>query len=307
MTDLTARRLSAVDALLLLLVAFLWGFNFVVIAVGLKGLPPLLMAGLRFSVCAVPGIFVVPRPAIRWRELLAVGVMLGTLVFAFLFAGIAAGMPAGLASLIMQSQIFFTILFGVVLLKERPRPVNWVAIAIGAAGILIISVERSGAGNVYAFLLVLSGALSWGVANILLKRLPKVGMLPLMIWMSIVPPLPLLAGSLVFEGPERILAAVSQPSLLVIGAVLYTGLLSTILAYGIWGNMLQKYPTALVTPFAMLVPVFGLASAALVLGEMPSPLELLASGLVLTGLALNIWGERLLRLLGKRAGLPTIG
>lgn len=305
MTDATTRRLSTADALLLLLVAFLWGFNFVVIAVGLRGLPPLLMASLRFFFCAVPGIFIVPRPAIRWRDLLAVGIMLGTLVFAFLFAGIAAGMPAGLASLIMQSQIFFTILFGVVLLKERPRPMNWLAIAVGAAGIVTISLERSGAGNILAFLLLLAGALSWGIANIILKHLPKTGMLPLMIWMSIVPPLPLLAASLLLEGTDRITAAFLDPSPIVIGAVLYTGLLSTILAYGIWGHMLQKYETALVAPFAMLVPVFGLLSAALVLGEMPSSAELAASALVLAGLALNVWGEQGLALLRRPRTLPS--
>lgn len=285
--EVASHRLNPVDGAILVMVAFLWGFNFVVIAVGLDHFPPLLFSALRFLICAFPAVLILPRPAIPWRDLIALGVVLGTLLFGFLFVGIHVGVPPGLASLVMQTQVFFTLLLGVAVLGERPRPLNWVALAIGFLGIALIATEQNRAGSGLALLLVLSGALSWGVANVMMKRLPRVNMLHLMVWISLVPPLPLIALSLVVDGPETITSALAGFNMSGLGAVLYTGLVSTVLAYGVWGRMLQRYPTAVVTPFALLVPLFGLGSAVLALGERYTGLDIAAGVLVLFALVLN--------------------
>jgi len=285
--------LKLADVALLTAVALIWGLNFVVIALGLKGFPPLLFSALRFLVCAFPVIFFVPKPKVGWWSLLAVGIVLGTLVFAFLFVGINMGMAAGLSSLVMQMQVFFTVILGVVMLKERPLPLNWFAVLLGLAGIAMIAVERAENGGIAAFAVVLAGALSWGFANILLKTLPKVNMMHLMVWMSLVPPLPLLILSGLFEGWDRMQSAVVQTTWLGVGAILYTGLLSTVLAYGIWGRMLQRHTTTAVAPFALLTPVFGLVSASIFLGERYSGAEAIASILVVAALGLNIWAAPL--------------
>lgn len=286
MTASSQPRLTAVDAGLLVLVAFIWGFNFVVIALGLNDFPPLLFTALRFAACGFL-VFLVPRPQMSWPQLIVVGVTLGTLVFAFLFTGIHAGMPAGLASVVMQMQVFFTVLLGVVLLGERPAFMNWLAVIVGGAGITLIAVERLALGNWTAFALVLAGAFSWGVANIVLKKLPRANMLHLMIWMSLIPPLPLLALSLAVEGWPAIRPALLDVSWSGVGAVLYTGLLSTIVAYAIWGNMLQRHQTSAVAPFALLTPVFGLLSAYVFLNERHSLSEGMASFLIVIALAIN--------------------
>ena len=210
MTNTSAPGLKLADVALLTAVALIWGLNFVVIALGLKGFPPLLFSALRFLVCAFPVIFFVPKPKVGWWSLLAVGIVLGTLVFAFLFVGINMGMAAGLSSLVMQMQVFFTVILGGVMLKERPLPLNWFAVLLGLAGIAMIAVERAENGGIAAFAVVLAGALSWGFANILLKTLPKVNMMHLMVWMSLVPPLPLLILSGLFEGWDRMQSAVVQ-------------------------------------------------------------------------------------------------
>lgn len=285
--------LSMRDAGLLVLVAFIWGFNFVVIAVGLKSFPPLLFSALRFVICAVPAVFFVPRPAVSLRQLTGLGVVLGILLFGFLFVGIHAGVPAGLASLIMQSQVFFTVLLGVALLGERPRPLNWLAIIIGFAGIALIASERGSIDRATALALVLAGAVSWAVANIMMKRFPKTDMLHLMVWISLIPPVPLFLLSLTLDGWPAIETSLAGMGWSGVGAVLYTGLLSTIFAYGVWGNMLQRYQTVVVTPFALLIPLFGLASAFLFLGEHHGIVDIAASLLIITALAINTWAQQL--------------
>ncbi|MDX3925957.1 MAG: EamA family transporter [Shinella sp.] len=292
MSSQIQNRLTAADTGLLVLVAFVWGFNFVVIALGLHDFPPLLFTALRFAVCSLL-VFFVPRPKMSWLQLIAVGVALGTLVFAFLFAGIHAGMPAGIASVIMQMQVFFTVMLSVIALGERPRLASWLAVIVGGTGVALLASERMILGGWPAFSMVLAGALSWGVANILLKTLPKANMLHLMIWMSLVPPLPLLALSSAIEGWSAIESALSKGSWSGIGAVLYTGLLSTVLAYAIWGSMLQRYQASTVAPFALLTPVFGLLSAQVVLHEHHSKLQGVASMLIVGALAINLWGSTL--------------
>lgn len=287
-----SHRLKPLDGAVLVLVAFVWGFNFVVIAVGLDSFPPLLFSALRFLICAFPAVLILPRPDIPWRDLIALGIVLGTLLFGFLFVGIHVGVPPGLASLLMQTQVFFTLILSVALLGERPRALNWAALAVGFGGIALIASEQTRAGSGLALVLVLSGALSWGVANVMMKRLPRVNMLHLMVWISLVPPIPLVALSLVVDGPGTIAAALAGFDLSGMAAVLYTGLVSTILAYGIWGRMLQRYPTAVVTPFALLVPIFGLGSAVIALGERYTERDIAAGILVLSALALNTLAAR---------------
>jgi O-acetylserine/cysteine efflux transporter len=281
------------DGLRLVAVAFIWGFNFVVIRIGLDHFPPLFFSALRFLVCALPALLWVQRPKIALHDLLALGIVLGTFLFAFLFLGIRAGMPAGLASLAMQSQVFLTVLLGALVLGERPRPTSILALALGAAGLVLLALDQSQSGSLVALVLVMSGAFSWAVSNLLLKRLPPVEMGGLMVWISLVPPLPLLALSALTEGPVAMVAALRHLDLPGVAVVLYTGLVSTVLAYGIWGAMLQRHPVALVAPFALLVPIFGPGSAALVLGERPSWVAGAACVLVIAALMINCFGPRM--------------
>lgn len=290
-------RLPLADAGILVLVAFVWGLNFVVIAVGLRNFPPLLFSALRFLICAFPAVFFLPKPEVRLRDLIGLGIVLGILVFAFLFLSIHAGMPTGLASLVMQIQIFFTIILGAVLLSERPELLNWLAVVIGFSGVALIASQRGSIGDIPAFLLVLASALSWGFANVMMKSMPRANMMHLMVWISLIPPIPLFMMSLALDGWPTVSASLSGMSWLGAGAVLYTSLLSTVFAYGFWGSMLQRHATNVVAPFALLIPVFGLGSASLLLGEQYSPIDALASALIVVALATNVWAGALKRAL----------
>ncbi|MBB4105591.1 EamA family transporter [Allorhizobium borbori] len=280
------------DILILCLVAFLWGFNFIVIRWGLDAFPPLLFSALRFAVCLVPIAFGVARPNIPWSQLLLLGTTLGLLVFALLYLGIHFGLGAGLASVVMQAQVFFTLLLASVVLGEELTGRAIVASLVALLGLVLIATGGDASFTVLGFGLTLGGAFAWGVSNVLMKRLPPVNALNLMVWISLVPPLPLLLASYVFEGPEAISTALQGVSLPGTLTILYTSAVSTIFAYGVWGNLMQKYSASRVAPFALLVPVAGLASARFFLGAELNTAEWLGAAGILLALVINTVGQR---------------
>jgi O-acetylserine/cysteine efflux transporter len=277
------------DLLTAVFVALVWGLNFVVIKLGLAELPPLLFSALRFTVAALPWIFFVGRPQAPWRIILSIGLFLGLLKFSALFIGMDLGMPAGLASLTLQAQAFFTVLFAAVWLKERPTPRHLIGMAVAFGGLALIALDFGAAPQSLAGLgLVVLAAAFWGIANLFMKEARGVNALNLIVWVSLVPPLPLLAASLSLDGPEAVSAALIGLDWTGVGAVLYIGLGATIVGFGLWGRLLRRYPAAVVAPFSLLVPIFGMSSGALLLGEPLGPLRIAAAGLVLAGLAILV-------------------
>ena len=279
---------------LALLVTLIWGINFVVIKVGLEAFPPLLFCALRFALAAVPLLFLRgPMPAPFWR-IVQIGVLLGVVKFGLLFVGMHLGMPAGLSSLVLQSQVFFTILIAALLLGERPSRRSLLGLALAAAGLVLIGLGRPLGDSLWAFLLVVAAALAWAFANIATKRSGASDMLRLICWVSLVPPLPLLVLSFIFEGPAAIATALSDPGWGGIGALVYIAFLATTLGFGLWSFLLQRYPASLVTPFALAVPVSGLLSGWLLLGEALSVAGWMACVLVFAGLAIAVLPKDLL-------------
>lgn len=277
------------DLLSALLVALLWGLNFVVIKLGLENLPPLLFSALRFTVAALPWIFLVGRPQAPWRVILAIGLFLGLLKFTALFVGMDLGMPAGLSSLTLQAQAFFTVLFAAIWLRERPTARHLVGMAVAFGGLALIAIEFAAAPLDLAGLgLVVVAAACWGIANLFMKQAGGADALNLIVWVSVVPPLPLFAASLAVDGPERVAGALMDLGWTGTAAVLYIGLIATIVGFGLWGRLLGRYPAAVVAPFSLLVPVFGMSAGTLVLGEPLGPLRIAAAVLVLAGLAILV-------------------
>lgn len=253
--------------LLAVVLSIFWGLNFVVITVALTDFPPLFLAALRFAIAALPALFL-PKPAVRWGVLIAIGMTLFVGQFALLFPAMAVGMPPGLASIALQVQAFVTIGIAAVVLRERPTPRQILGGVVAFAGLVLIA-TTVGANGVTApgLTLALGSAVFWAIGNVLLRRVGKVDMLSMISWLSIVAPIPLLLLSLAVEGPNRVVGAVAGATWLTIGAVLYIAIISTTFGYAVWGHLLKLYPAATAAPFSLLVPVSGTMSAALLLGE----------------------------------------
>ncbi|MEC5343309.1 EamA family transporter [Brenneria populi] len=290
------------DRLLALCVVILWGVNFVAIKVGLQGMPPFLLAGLRFSLVALPAVFLVPAPRIPLRWLLAYGMTISFGQFAFLFCAIKLGMPAGIASLVLQAQAFFTLLIGAALLAEKLRWNHILGMLVAAAGIAVLAVGRTdtqtAAGmTLTTLLLTLAGALSWAFGNIsnkvIMSQSGGVKIMSLVVWSALVPIAPFFACSWLFEGEARIVSSLANIQLSTCLSLLYLAFAATIVGYGIWGDLLARYETWRVAPLSLLVPVVGLISAALFLDESLSLLQIAGTLLIMLGLLINMFGARL--------------
>ncbi|WP_406304935.1 EamA family transporter [Streptomyces sp. NBC_00885] len=280
---------------LAVLVTAVWGVNFVVIELGLGHFPPLFFSALRFLVAALPAVFFVGRPKVAWKWVIGVGLALGVAKFGLLFIGMDRGMPAGLSSLVLQIQAVFTALFASVVLHERPGRVRILGMAIALCGIVLAAVDEGTSGPVLAFLLLIAAAACWGVSNVLTRKASPPDALNFMIWVSTVPVLPLLALSLLLEGPKADMEALRSLDWSGVGTIVYVAWGATVFGFGAWGFLLRRYPATAVAPFSLLVPVFGMSSAALLLDESVSPLRWGAAVLLVGGVALTSL---------SRAGVP---
>lgn len=269
------------------LVAAVWGVNFVVIEVGLGHFPPLLFSALRFLVAALPAVFFVGRPKVAWKWIVGVGLVLGVAKFGLLFIGMDRGMPAGLSSLVLQVQAVFTALFATLALGERPGRGRVLGMAVALAGIGVAAVDEGASGPVLAFVLVIAAAACWGVSNVLTRKAAPPDSLNFMVWVSTVPVLPLLGLSLLFEGWDRDADALAALDWSGVGIIVYVAWITTVFGFGAWGFLLRHHPASSVAPFTLLVPVFGMSSAALLLDESVSPLRWCAAALLVGGVALT--------------------
>ena len=265
------------DFLLAVAVAAAWGINFVFIHIGLETFPPLLFAAIRFTLTAFPAVFFIRRPQVPFRWVLAVGATLSAGQFGLLFTGLHLGMPAGLASVALQLQVVFTIGLAVAFLGERPGRRRLAGAAIALGGMLILAVGRAEEVPLLAVLVIVGAAGFWAVGNICVRLAQAPDPFALVVWSSLVGPLPLLAVSLLIEGPGAIAAAAGAFSASGLVALAYIVIVSTFFGYGVWTSLLKRYPASRVVPFALLVPVFGIGAAWIALGERPTPSELLGA------------------------------
>jgi len=292
-------HLAPRDLALVLVVVALWGFSFVPIKVGLREAPPFALAALRFFFAAVPLVFFVRPPRIPAGPVIAYGLAIGVFQFGLLFLGMQLGMPAGLSSLVIQVQVFFTIGLGIAFLGDHVRRENIIGAAIAAVGIVLLAIYKiqSGAATTLAGLLVIVvAAFAWAVGNIVAKRAAgdhSADMFALVVWSSLVPPIPLLIASYMFEGGRHVVHTIASASWLMWACALFLAYAATLFGFASWARLLHRYPTALIAPFALLIPVSGLASGALFLGESLSPLQGAGVALVFVGLLVNLYGGRL--------------
>lgn len=287
--------MSPRDILLALLVVVLWGLSFIAIKLGVGLVPPLLLTALRYVFAALPAVFFIRPPKVKLPLLFAYGISIGVLQFGTVFVAIKLGMPAGLSSLVIQMQAFFTIGLAALFLGERLGRYQTIGAAVALLGIALIAAERLSGAALLPLLLTLAAAVFWGVGNIVTKRAGQIDMLAFVAWSSLVPPLPLLAASLLTEGPAADWAALTHPTWLLVGVVLFMGIGATLVGFGLWSVLLKRYPASTVAPFSLLVPVIGIGASVVLLHESLSPLEAGGCAVIFIGLMINVFGPRLRR------------
>jgi O-acetylserine/cysteine efflux transporter len=290
------------DMVLAALTSMVWGFAFIAARLALDSFSAPQLTALRFLIACLP-ILVVKRPTIAWSSLVLIGLTLFTGQFLLLFFAFAAGMPPGLASVSQQMQVFFTVILAALFLRDVPTTRQTIGMVVAFAGLALIGLTIGGDLRPLALALALAGALSWAIGNVLVKRHAAVPIFPLVVWCSLVPPLPSLLLSALYD-QESLVAAMAHASWLSIAAAIYLGTLTTIFGYAVWGRLLQTHSSSVVAPFALLSPCTAILASAAIFGEAFAPLREAGMALILAGLAIVVVPARLLAG-ARRRGLPV--
>jgi len=273
--------------LLALAVMVVWGTNFVVIKVALDHLPPLTLALLRFTLAFFPLVLFVPRPQVPWRNLATYGLLIGAGQFGILFTAMRHDITPGLASLVIQTQAFFTIALAMRFGKEKIAGFQIVALLLAASGLATILLHTDGSATPLGIALVLIAALCWAGGNIASRQAGPVNMLSYVVWSAMFAIPPLLAMALLLEGPAAMGSGIRAADRWTWAAVAWQSVGNTMFGYAAWGWLLSRHPAAQVAPLSLLVPVFGLGASALLLDEPLQPWKIGAFALVMAGLALG--------------------
>jgi O-acetylserine/cysteine efflux transporter len=275
-------RVNRRDMSLAALVAALWGFNFVVIDWGMGSVPPLLFAAVRFAV-VVPACLFVPRPAVPFRTVAAVGVFMSLGQFGFLYLSLHLGMPPGLAALVLQAQVVFTVVIAAFALREPPSRAQVAGVGLGVAGLAVVALGSGGRVPLLALALCLLAGLSWGIGNVVSRASRAPGGFALTVWSATVVPVPLLGLSLAVDGPSAVAHGLEHLGWHGAASTLYTAGLCTLVGYAVFNRLLSKYPSGHVVPWVLLAPVVAMACSWWLLGEVPGTAELTGAVLLVAG------------------------
>ena len=288
--------LRSKDLLLILTVIVVWGVNFAVIKVGVADVPPLLLGGLRFLLAAFPAVLFLRAPKVPLRLYILYGMTISVGQFSLLFTAIHMGMPTGLASLVLQSQAFFTMVFAAFWLKEQWRANQLAGLVLAAGGLVLIGSAHGLSMPLAGFMLTIGAAAMWACGNIVTRAVGRYGpmnQLAFVVWASLVPPLPLLLLSAWLEGPQAMATALTHFSGTAFAALAYLAWAATLFGYGVWTALLSRYPANRIAPFSLLVPVVGLTTGWLVFGEVLKPVHFAGGALLMAGLLVNLFGAGL--------------
>lgn len=287
------------DLILALLVVIVWGVNFTVIKLGLSGVPSMLLVALRYLFTALPAIFFIKKPKLEWKYIILYGFIVGVAQFACLFYAMEIGMPASLASIIVQIQAFISPLLGLIILKEKLKLKQVIGILIAALGLFFIG-RAAGVNGISSvpiapLILTIFAAVFWSASSIIARSCSersaakgeKLDMLGLVVWSSLVPPIPILGFALLLDTPKTLINAVTNLNMVSIFAVLYLAFASTLFGYGVWSNLLAKYPISKIAPLSLLVPITGLLTARIVLSEKLLQTQWIGASIILFGLIIT--------------------
>ncbi|WNZ80817.1 EamA family transporter [Pseudomonas sp. E141] len=285
--------MKPLHVVLAVLITAIWGVNFSVIKLGLATVDPFILAGIRFSLCALPAIFFIRKPEVPWRYIIGYGLVFGIGLWGVVNLGIKAGLSAGIASLVLQFSAFFTILLGGWVVKEALTRFQVLGMLIALAGLLCIIKISDGSVSLTGVLLVLVGAASWSVANIINKKASTKDVFGFLVWSSAFAPIPLFALDYAVNGSAGYTALVSQVNTTAVLSILFQVYPNTLFAYWIWNSLLKTYPVSTVAPLSLLVPIFGMLGSVVVFNESVPVSKVLAVVLIVLGLAVGLYGQRI--------------
>ena len=289
--------------LLAILITAIWGVNFSVIKLGLNAVDPLILAGIRFTLCALPALFFIRKPDVKWRYIISYGLVFGIGLWGLVNLGIKTGLSAGIASLLLQFSAFFTILLGSLVFKESLNRYQIAGFSLACTGLLSIVFITDGSVTLFGTLLVLAGAMAWSIANIIIKHSGTKQIFAFLVWSSAFSPIPLFLLNWLVNGANGYTALVTHLDARSVLSILFQVYPNTLFGYWVWNSLLKQYPISTVAPLSLLVPVFGILGSMVIFGEDVSMVKILALLLIISGLAEGLYGHRLTSFLRENASI----
>lgn len=285
--------------LLAVLITAIWGVNFSVIKLGLHSVDPFILAGIRFTLCALPALFFIKKPDVPWRYIISYGLVFGIGLWGLVNLGIKTGLSAGIASLLLQFSAFFTLILGSRVFKERLSRYQIIGFIIACAGLISVVFITDGSVTLSGMLLVLAGAVAWSIANIINKKAATGQVFAFLVWSSAFSPIPLFLLGWLVNGGSGFSLLFSHMDARAVLSILFQVYPNTLFAYWVWNSLLKQYPVSTVAPLSLLVPVFGILGSMVIFGESITLTKVVALLLIISGLAVGLYGQRLKRYLIK--------
>ncbi|WP_415757041.1 EamA family transporter [Pseudomonas sp. LT1P18] len=293
--------MKARHLLLAISITAIWGANFSVIKLGLTTVDPFILAGIRFTLCALPAIFFIPKPDVQWRYIIGYGLVFGIGLWGVVNLGIKSGLSAGIASLVLQFSAFFTILLGSWIFKESISRFQYAGMGLALCGLLSIVSIVDGTVTTLGLILVLLGAVAWSAANVINKKARTTQVFAFLVWSSAFSPIPLFALDYAVNGSTGYSALVNQLDYRAALSILFQVYPNTLFGYWVWNSLMKRYPVSTVAPLSLLVPVFGLLGSVMIFNETLSLNKIVAVVLIVSGLGVGLYGQCVLSAVLKRS------
>ncbi|MBD8094243.1 EamA family transporter [Pseudomonas fluorescens] len=274
---------------LALLVTLAWGLNFPITKLGLRAIDPFVLTGLRFALAALPWVFFIKRPAVPFGYVAAYGVIFGLGMWGVINYGIQLGVSPGIASLLIQLSVFFTLGWGCVLFKEKIRGAQWLGAFLALLGLTGIIANQQGEHAVLGVLMIVFSALAWSIGNVIIKTSGVKEIFSFMVWASLFPPIPLFLMAWWVHGNAAFVNLPTHLDRTAVWSLVFQVYLATHFAYWGWNTLLKAYPVSTVAPLSLLIPVFGIASSMLILGERVGSANLVFIAVIISGLAVGLY------------------
>ena len=274
---------------LAVLVTLVWGVNFPITKLGLRAIDPFVLTGIRFALAALPLVFFIKRPAVKFSYVVAYGIIFGLGMWGVINYGIQVGVSPGIASLIIQLSVFFTMGWGFLLFKEKIRGAQMIGAVLALIGLAGIISTQEGNHAVLGVMLIVLSAVAWSIGNVIIKKSGVKEIFSFMVWASLIPPVPLFLTAWLMHGTAAFEGLQASLDLTAVLSILFQVYLATHFAYWGWNSLLKLYPVSTVAPLSLLIPVFGIASSMLMLDERISTPNLISIGIIIAGLAVGLY------------------
>jgi len=281
--------MSINQILLALIVPITWGFGYALTKIGMDQFTPLLLMSLRFGIAGLILIWFTKPPWEHMRELFMIAFIGSTVQYGFTYYGLK-GIDVSTASILVQLEGPILALLSALILKERLGWPRALGMGLAFAGVIVITGEPRLSDSLDSVALVITGAVFWAIAQIMISRLKSLSGVTILAWVAIIATPQMLLISLVIEDGQW--ESIKSASLIDWSIVFYLSFIMTVIGYSVWYHLIRICDVSKISPFLMLLPVTSIIAGMILLDEQFTLAMGIGGLLVMTGVASTLIKHR---------------